>query len=103
MYMLNRKAHDLSHFPPVLPTPLATCAAVYPAANGASAAGGTCAGTSQPLFSPRDVRRALFESANPQGPTTGSTFRECSANRTRLTSATSLVAEPVYLPCGGSM
>ncbi|KAL4440188.1 hypothetical protein ABPG75_003189 [Micractinium tetrahymenae] len=75
---------------------------VYPAANGVSAAAGVCAGTSPPSFSAGDVRRALFESANPKGSTAGATFSRCSSNRTRITAATSLVAEPVYLFCSGA-
>ncbi len=46
-------------------------------------------------------RRTVFEEFTPDSPTVGSTFRECSMNRTLLNQDTSYVAQTVYTKCNG--
>ena len=78
----------LSHLPPAV-------AAVAPS-------GAACPGTSAPKFTAAEVRKAVFEEANPAGPTVGGQFNQCSYGRSKLTASNSAVTEPVRLPCTGT-
>lgn len=44
----------------------------------------------------------MFEDFTPDAPTVGSTFRQCSMNRTLLDQGNSLVTQTVYTKCSGS-
>lgn len=66
--------------------------------SGASA----CTGVSMPSLNPYNVRRTVFEDFTPDAPTVGSTFRQCSMNRTLLDQGNSLVTQTVYTKCSGS-
>ncbi|KAL4420549.1 hypothetical protein ABPG75_010205 [Micractinium tetrahymenae] len=67
-------------------------------ATGATA----CSGVSMPSLNPYNVRRTVFEEFEPAAPTVGSTFRQCSINRTLLNQDNSYVAQTVYTKCSGS-
>lgn len=68
----------------------------------ATSDGQACPGTQLPSLSAEQVRRVVLEESNPGGATVGSTYRQCSHGKTRLTAANSLVADPVRLPCNGT-
>lgn len=61
-----------------------------------------CPGTSLPLTSVAAVKKAVFEESAPRGVTVGSTLNRCSYGITKLTTANSLVAPLVNLPCNGT-
>ncbi|KAL4440139.1 hypothetical protein ABPG75_003140 [Micractinium tetrahymenae] len=63
--------------------------------------GAACPNTLFPSITLDQVRKAVFQEANPADPTVGSTFAQCSYNRTLLTTANSLLADTVELPCAG--
>lgn len=66
--------------------------------------GEACPGTQGLLAANKsDIEAAVFEGRAPPGaPSLGSTWRLCSLGKTRLTLATSMVADPVQLPCSGN-
>lgn len=65
--------------------------------------GAACPGTSLNLPTTADLRKVVFEEANPVGPTVQSQFRACSYGHAQLTPQNSMVAERVNLPCNGTM
>lgn len=79
----------------------ATISALFVPIAALTAPGVACPGTGLPFRSAADVRRAVFEERNPGGSTFGGAVGQCSKGRSRLTQASSLVAEPVELPCSG--
>lgn len=69
------------------------------------ATGKACPGTTGlPTVSKAALEAAIFEDkAAAGGPTLASTFRSCSLGKTKLSPATSLVLDPLELPCSGNM
>lgn len=72
------------------------------AVRSAGPGGSACPGSGAPKFSTQQVRQAVFADSNPSGATVGGLFDKCSFGKTKLTSATSRVLEPVTLPCSGT-
>lgn len=63
------------------------------AANGAA-----CPGTLLPKFTKAQVEATMWGTS---APSVGATFGKCSGGKTKLTAATSAVADVVELPCSG--
>jgi len=68
----------------------------------AVAAAGSCPGVGPPWATVAEVRRAVLPEQNPEGPTVGSIFNECSYGKSRLGEQNSLVMGLVRLPCSGT-
>ena len=100
----HRRSH-LRLLCPVMPGTLTACRylRVVPlAVRSAGAAGSTCPGSGPIKYTAQQVRAAVFAESNPSGTTVGGLFNKCSFGKTKLTSATSRVVEPVTLPCSGT-
>lgn len=67
------------------------------------ATGRACPGTAAPAVSAARVRQAVFAELNPRGPTVASLYIGSSFNKTRISQATSAVANLVTLPCAGTL
>lgn len=72
------------------------------AVRSAGAGGSTCTGSGPIKYTTQQVRAAVFAESNPSGTTVGGLFDKCSYGKTKLSSATSRVLEPVTLPCSGT-
>ena len=64
-----------------------------------AADGSACPGTQPPKFTKAQVEATMWGTA---APSVGSTYSQCSGGKTKLTAATSLVADVVDLPCTGA-
>lgn len=69
------------------------------------ATGSACPGTTGfPKVNRAGMEAVVFEGKAPAGGATlGSTFKSCSLGKTRLSPATSLVLDPVELPCSAAV
>ena len=92
----GRRSRPLS--PPRAPPAPPPASAVAAAASDGSA----CPGSGPVQATAAQVRSAVFAESNPGGATVGGTFDRCSFGKTKLTAASSRVAEIATIPCNGT-
>ncbi|PSC77062.1 hypothetical protein C2E20_0521 [Micractinium conductrix] len=61
-----------------------------------------CRNTQLPMYTPADVKRAIFEDPTGSSQTLGSVVRQCSYGRSKVTQRSARVADLVELPCSGT-